>query len=626
MYRSEIDGLRAIAVMPVVLFHAGLAGFDGRFVGVDIFFVISGYLITTILINDIESNCFSFLNFYVRRARRILPALFLVTTVCIPFAWFLMLPGQFKDFSQSLVAVSLFLSNVLFWLESGYFDTVAEFKPLLHTWSLSVEEQFYLIFPLFLTVAWRFGKNKAFILILVLSICSLLLSELLSRTSVSANYYLMPTRVWELFAGSITAFTIQRYGVIKNNICSLFGITLIIISVITFDKHTPFPSLFTLIPVFGSVMVILFARHDTIVAKILSTKLLVGVGLISYSIYLWHQPVFAFTKLRYETISPLGILTLFLTISLLAIFTYEYVEKPFRSKIIPNRAIYVFSISGIIVLASLGLFFSNMAFKLHPMAEIYRATERNMYETMKVDDCKSWFDIRKEANSVEVFECENGHNSTVLLLGGSHALNLHNIFYDLNQEFNLKTFASGGCRFTDMRYAHCAQLYDQFQAEVQKIKERDVIIYHQAFNQFIVNLDDTPMYYDYTKFQSDEYKISEELIEKVFTHLNALSENAERTVVWLGPFPEVRNKNLISWNKFSKHYFEEFNTVASMLSKRFVNVRYVPFQQVFKFDFYNNSPLYDDCLIYQDSNHLSDCGEKLIARSIAAPILQTFSK
>lgn len=267
-----------------------------------------------------------------------------------------------------------------------------------------------------------------------------------------------------------------------------------------------------------------------------------------------------------------------------------------------------------------------MAFKLHPMAEIYRATERNMYETMKVDDCKSWFDIRKEANSVEVFECEIGNNSTVLLLGGSHALNLHNIFYDLNQEFNLKTFASSGCGFTDMRYAHCAHLYDQFQAEVQKIKERDVIIYHQAFNQFIVNLDDTPMYYDYTKFQSDEYKISEELIEKVFTHLNLLSENAERTVVWLGPFPEVRNKNLISWNKSSKHYFEEFNTVASMLSKRFVNVCYVPFQQVFKFDFYNNSPLYDGCLIYQDSNHLSDCGKKLIARSIAAPILQSFSK
>ena len=149
-YRAEIDGLRALAVVPVILFHAGFELFSGGFVGVDVFFVISGYLITTILINDIEQKRFSILYFYERRARRILPALFFVMVVCIPFAWIWMLPSQMKDFSQSIIAVSLFLSNILFWKETDYFGLNAEEKPLLHTWSLAVEEQYYILFPIFI--------------------------------------------------------------------------------------------------------------------------------------------------------------------------------------------------------------------------------------------------------------------------------------------------------------------------------------------------------------------------------------------------------------------------------------------------------------------------------------------
>ena len=149
-YRAEIDGLRALAVVPVILFHAGFELFGGGFIGVDVFFVISGYLITTIIIEDMENDRFSFLYFYERRVRRILPALFFVILVCVPFAWMWLMPGQMKDFSQSIVAVTLFVSNLLFWKESGYFDSAAEEKPLLHTWSLAVEEQYYVLFPIFL--------------------------------------------------------------------------------------------------------------------------------------------------------------------------------------------------------------------------------------------------------------------------------------------------------------------------------------------------------------------------------------------------------------------------------------------------------------------------------------------
>jgi len=187
-YRAEIDGLRALAVVPVILFHAGFELFSGGFVGVDVFFVISGYLITTILIEDIENKRFSIVNFYERRARRILPALFLVMLVCIPFAWMWMIPSQMKDFSQSLVAVSLFASNILFWRESGYFDATAEEKPLLHTWSLAVEEQYYVLFPIFLILAWRFGKNRVFWMIVVMAAISLLLSEWGWRNKATANF------------------------------------------------------------------------------------------------------------------------------------------------------------------------------------------------------------------------------------------------------------------------------------------------------------------------------------------------------------------------------------------------------------------------------------------------------
>ena len=223
-YRAEIDGLRALAVVPVILFHAGFELFSGGFVGVDVFFVISGYLITTIIIEDIENNCFSFVYFYERRVRRILPALFFVMLTCIPFAWMWMVPGQMKDFSQSLVAVSLFASNLLFWKESGYFSAAAEEKPLLHTWSLAIEEQYYVLFPIFLFLAWRFGKRRVFWIIVVMAAISLILSEWGWRNKATANFYLAPTRAWEILAGSITAFVVQKKGVQKNEIMSLLGL------------------------------------------------------------------------------------------------------------------------------------------------------------------------------------------------------------------------------------------------------------------------------------------------------------------------------------------------------------------------------------------------------------------
>ena len=222
-HRDAIDGLRAVAVVPVVLSHAGLASFSGGYVGVDIFFVISGFLITGIIATQLDQGRFSLASFYERRARRILPALFFVVICCIPFAWAWMLPWQFKDFSQSLVAVSLFFSNLLFWMKSGYFGPAAQEMPLLHTWSLAVEEQFYLLFPLFLLLLSRWGRRHMVSVIVVVALASFALSEVASRSSPSANFYAAPTRAWELLVGSLCAFVPQDWIAAKAGHSAIFS-------------------------------------------------------------------------------------------------------------------------------------------------------------------------------------------------------------------------------------------------------------------------------------------------------------------------------------------------------------------------------------------------------------------
>ena len=355
-YRAEIDGLRALAVIPVIFFHAGFELFSGGFVGVDVFFVISGYLITTILIEDIENKRFSIINFYERRARRILPALFVVMLVCIPFAWIWLLPNQMKDFSQSLVAVSLFASNILFWRERGYFDAAAEEKPLLHTWSLAVEEQYYVLFPIFLILAWRFGKNRVFWIIIVMAAISLLLSEWGWRNRANANFYLAPTRAWELFAGSAAAFIVQRHGVQKNDVLAGIGLFAIVFSIVFYDETTPFPSVYALVPVLGVVMIVLFANKDTFVAKLLGMKVFVGIGLISYSAYLWHQPIFAFARVRLQqehTFALMGLLSIASLV--LAFLSWKYIEQPFRDREkIGQKVVFGISIFGISLFVLIG--------------------------------------------------------------------------------------------------------------------------------------------------------------------------------------------------------------------------------------------------------------------------------
>ncbi len=358
-YRKEVDGLRAIAVLPVILFHGGILGFSGGYIGVDIFFVISGYLITSSILEERKQNKFSIINFYERRARRILPALSVVLFFTTVMVYIFMPPDLLKSYSKSLVSVISFSSNVFFYQTSGYFSTASDEKPLLHIWSLAVEEQYYLLFPVMVMMLWPLGKKKLLSFIFLLTIISLLYSQYLSLRDTNANFYLIFSRAWELFFGSIIAFIsldVLSVSRRKRELIGISGLLMIFYSIVYFDSSTPFPSFYTLLPVLGTLLIIMFVDSNTYVGHFLSNKIFVSVGLISYSLYLWHQPLFALLRLKSIGEPPqymfigASICTFFL-----AFLSWKYIETPFRNKSkFVRKSIFRYSIVSMAIFLIIG--------------------------------------------------------------------------------------------------------------------------------------------------------------------------------------------------------------------------------------------------------------------------------
>ena len=348
-YRPDIDGLRAIAVLSVIFFHTGISGFSGGFVGVDVFFVISGYLITSIILKDIKSGEFSIARFYERRIRRIFPPLFTVITFTVVVSAFLFDSNSFESFGRSITATTFFCSNVLFWKESGYFDASSITKPLLHTWSLAVEEQFYIFFPLLLIGITRFSKNRYLQWIVGISLVSLMMSIIGVYTHQVITFYLLPTRAWELLFGSFLSLEVipKLESNVQRNLVSFIGLSLIIFSICFYTESTLFPGVAALAPVLGASFIIHSGKGGaSIVKKLLSYKPIVYIGLISYSLYLWHWPLIVFSKyLIMRELTFFETLGIIITTFIISVISLKFIEKPFRVNypLISNRKIFVIS-------------------------------------------------------------------------------------------------------------------------------------------------------------------------------------------------------------------------------------------------------------------------------------------
>ncbi|MEM5515314.1 acyltransferase family protein [Henriciella sp. AS95] len=457
-YRPEIDGLRAIAVLGVVFYHGefvfhGLDILPGGFLGVDIFFVISGYLISTIILKEAQSTGFSFLRFYKRRARRILPALFLVLFATLPLSWMYMLPEAAKQYAGSALSSLFFGSNFWFWKEDSYTAEASALKPLLHTWTLSVEEQFYLVFPVVLLGVWRFAKHYIDGVIACGLIVSLVAADYASRSAPDANFYLLIFRGWELLAGAMLA-SWQTSGVQRaqgpfSAAVPPIALAMIVVPMLTFSDDMRHPSYFTAIPVAGTALLIWFCKQGELITDALSTPPMRFFGLTSYSFYLWHFPAIAFLHIYEPAYTQWMMLAAIGVSGALSFCAYYFVEQPLRKqRVTPDKVFYPLITVCFAVLVSIfaAIYFTNgLPSRLGAAA--------NLFTDLRSPPIRQLGATCDPRNPIRVCEApvpnDGPSQGDIILIGDSHAMALTQAAIDYAHRNNrqLIRISTAGCPY-----------------------------------------------------------------------------------------------------------------------------------------------------------------------------------
>lgn len=630
-HRREIDGLRAVAVVPVVLFHAGFGAFSGGYVGVDVFFVISGYLITTIILADLAAGRFSIGSFYERRARRILPTLFFIIACCIPLAWALMLPPEFEAFSESVLATLFFYSNVLFWRKDDYFGPNAEEEPLLHTWSLAIEEQFYLIFPVFLVLSHRLRLVHKFVVFGLLGLTSLLASEWGWRYAPSANFYLLPWRAWELLGGVLCALVLRDGRPLDWGRCgsalSALGLVSILAAIALYDEATPIPSVYALAPVAGTCLFILFAHRDSLPARLLSLGPFVGIGLISYSAYLWHQPLLAFAHLSSQGAPRPVVLGGLAAVSFaFAYLTWRLIEVPFRHGMPLPVVLRYGGVAALLIgaVAFAGVWsrgFEMLFLKYRMTAEgaaLYELVQQQASpKILMVDDgeCRFSSPTIDSAFEERFDKCRLLHGRAWVVLGDSHAMNIYNILAKAKVATFLVGVVQPGCRPHDTAAKCQYSLFNAFaKRQAQSIS---VTLYHQSGSYFLKDLHgkvDSAK----TFLPGASWVLDDENVDEADAYIEKLS--AFGRVVWLGPFVESRVElNALGYLdgglKIKSTSLSHFSRLDAYL-KRMVGERKRSYTYMSLADFLAIDADFlrvGNCVTYRDADHFSACGEDLLA-------------
>ena len=617
-YRSEIDGLRSIAVVGVLFYHADIFFnsfkiFPGGFLGVDIFFVISGYLITSLILKEYKSNkSFSFKNFYIRRARRLLPALLLVIVFFSIFSYFYLLPIQFEEFIKSSLSSIFFFSNIFFhYSGQAYGVQVLSEIPLLHSWSLSVEEQFYILYPIFLIGTVIFIKKKLKAILIIGIISSLIFATIMNLSHQSFNFYMLPSRMWELLFGALLGMNTQKLITDKNEkikgLFGVFGFLIIVLSFCLLDSTNRHPSYVTMIPVIGTYLIIQDTNKKSLVNQILSFKLLTNLGLISYSLYLWHHPIFSFAKIIGVNEKAFLLKAFLLALSIfLASLTYLYVEKPFRQK---NKKIFRFSREKILFTMMMVTTF--FLFFLTPLQKKQHPTIAQQL------DKKTWYTTKtlfRPCFQRKTFFCnfnEKKSNPTIFLIGDSIMASLQEEIREisLKKDLNFIPMTNAGCDFFkiyNQKNTRCTKkIFDNRNKKILEKKNSTIILHINYGNKIedkVLN-NFSKRIYNYLK---NNYKIiliypipqMEEHVSKEIK--KDLKNNIERVRVINIKFSKYLNE--------SKKIFEFFDTL-----------NHKNLYKIYPHESFCNKLIVDKCigntrdhLYFIDKAHLSRNGSQLI--------------
>jgi peptidoglycan/LPS O-acetylase OafA/YrhL len=505
-YRSDIDGLRGLAVLAVVGFHGFPTRVGGGFVGVDIFFVISGFLISSIIIESLQRGEFSFLEFYARRIRRIFPALAVVLIACMSFGWFVLFPDEYQQLGKYIGAGAGFVGNLVSLHEAGYFDTSASLKPLLHLWSLGVEEQFYIVWPVLVLLSWRWLQGPIVIATVVL-IISFLLNLVLTTTNQLAAFYLPVTRFWELMLGCVLAITQTRPASVVapalfldwlkrpylrhrkafNEGAAFLGVVMIVAAVALINGNRLFPGAWALLPTIGTVLLIATGKTTLIGRRLLGNRALVHVGLISYPLYLWHWPILSFARiLHYEEPSRMARTACIVAAFILAELTYRFVERPIRfGAVATSKSAATCGVLGLaggmgLVIFALGGLPARFPAEVQMWIRDFRG------EAMVANGAGRCFIDPGKGVAVFTRECDGADRANtpkIVLWGDSHAAHLVSGLREImktKNAFTLAQYTASGCPpildFVTVRIPNCTLINEFVARKIGYLKPDTVIM------------------------------------------------------------------------------------------------------------------------------------------------------
>lgn len=618
--------------MGVILYHVGSPHFQSGFIGVDIFFVLSGYLIGTIAFQEITENSFSAKDFLERRARRILPALFFVTLLNFPFILYVFPPSQIENSLKGFISISTFSSNFFFWRQSGYFDPKSEFQPFLHTWSVGVEIQFYLLFCLLIVLSLkRNAKRTLAKYTVILFVVSMTLSMLFSIWKPGIAFYLLPSRLWEFLMGTLVAFyeTTMRKDRSRNIIFAPIKLTsfiLILLSLTKSNSGDSWPNLGTLIPAIATCMFIYTRADSKLSRSFFHSKLLVSTGKVSYGWFLWHWPLIVY--LNYFTDLQIGSMNLiFISVValIIAIMQWKWLETPLRDRrrvsTICFYRIIVTQFLMILIFSSLGIV-SNGYQKVWTEFRFHKGEESaiNTYLKREVEkeiearnsDCMLNYD-QVIGNQVATLDyCRKKYGRAIQIIGDSHGL----VLYDIISKSGVGKFVINWARPTSRPQSGIHGQYTEvLEFSRKNAKYISRVLYMQSGSYLLEDqfgrVDSAESFREGASF-----KISESNVIRTFDYLQELSRHVE--VVWIGPYVESRINpdNPQNWYRekvIPNHIVEVFSQLDLDLATmaRLQNVNYISSQPYFQFE--NNRILVGDCTVWRDQDHWSKCGRELLA-------------